>query len=97
MKESPVRNINQKLNASSRLLLHRTTRQEISEGVTVIVKGEGIYVYDQDGKRYLDLDAGVTRPVHVGHGRKELALKQPMIKCAALLILHQCLTQTTRL
>lgn len=68
-----MRNINQKLNASSRLLLHRTTRQEISEGVTVIVKGEGIYVYDQDGKRYLDLDAGVTRPVHVGHGRKELA------------------------
>ncbi len=55
------------------LILHRTSRQEISKGITVIVKGEGVWVYDQDGKRYLDLDSGVTRPVHAGHGREELA------------------------
>ena len=42
-------------------------------GVTVITKGDGIYVYDQDGNRYIDLDSGVTRPVHLGYGRRELA------------------------
>jgi adenosylmethionine-8-amino-7-oxononanoate aminotransferase len=62
-----------KLDPTSRLILHRTGRKEIREGISVIVKGEGAWVVDQDGKRYLDLDAGVTRPVHVGHGSKELA------------------------
>jgi len=62
-----------KFDQSSHLILHRTGRKEISNGITVIVKGEGVWVYDQDGKRYLDLDSGVTRPVHVGYGREELA------------------------
>ncbi len=57
----------------SHLILHRTHRQEIPEKISVIVKGEGVWVYDQQGRRYLDLDSGVTRPVHVGHGREELA------------------------
>ena len=57
-----------KLDHTTRLILHRTAKKEIREGISVIVKGEGAWVYDQDGKRYLDLDAGVTRPVHVGHG-----------------------------
>ncbi len=61
------------MDTSSHLILHRTHQQEIQNGITVIVKGEGVYVFDQDGKPYLDLDAGITRPVHVGHGRKELA------------------------
>ncbi|HSM89709.1 MAG TPA: aminotransferase class III-fold pyridoxal phosphate-dependent enzyme, partial [Desulfobacterales bacterium] len=62
-----------KLDHTSHLILQRTSRKEIGEGITVIVKGEGVWVYDQDGTRYLDLDAGVTRPVHVGHGSRELA------------------------
>lgn len=62
-----------KLDQNSNLILHRTYKKEIQAGITVIVKGEGVWVFDQDGKRYLDLDAGVTRPVHVGHGSKELA------------------------
>jgi adenosylmethionine-8-amino-7-oxononanoate aminotransferase len=62
-----------KMDDSSHLILHRTSKKEVREGISVIVKGEGAWVYDQDGKRYLDLDAGVTRPVHVGHGSKELA------------------------
>jgi len=32
-----------------------------------------VRVFDHDGKSYLDLVAGVTRPVHVGYGRKEMA------------------------
>jgi adenosylmethionine-8-amino-7-oxononanoate aminotransferase len=45
----------------------------MKEGITVITKGEGVRVFDQDGRSYLDLVAGVTRPVHVGYGRKEIA------------------------
>jgi putrescine---pyruvate transaminase len=61
------------LNENSHLILHRTSKKEIREGITVIVKGEGVRVIDQDGKSYIDLDSGVTRPVHIGYGRKELA------------------------
>ena len=62
-----------RMDSSSHLILHRTHRSDIEQGITVISRGEGAHVFDEMGKRYLDLDAGVTRPVHVGHGRKELA------------------------
>lgn len=62
-----------KMDVESHLILHRTPRAEIEKGITVITKGEGVYVYDQDEKRYLDLVSGITRPVHVGYGRKEIA------------------------
>ena len=62
-----------KMNSNSHLILQRTSRDLIAKGITVITKGEGVWVFDQDGKRYLDLVAGVTRPVHVGYGRKEIA------------------------
>lgn len=62
-----------KLDEQSRLILHRTGMKEVRKGVTVIVKGEGVHVFDQDGTRYIDLEAGGTRPVHVGYGREELA------------------------
>ena len=57
----------------SHLILQRTPKEQLEKGITVITRGKGIWVYDQDGKRYLDLVAGVTRPVHVGYGRKEIA------------------------
>lgn len=57
----------------SRLILQRTSKDLIEKGITVITRGEGVWVFDREGKRYLDLVAGVTRPVHVGYGRKEMA------------------------
>jgi adenosylmethionine-8-amino-7-oxononanoate aminotransferase len=42
------------------------------DGVTVIERGEGCYVWDSRGKRYLDGLAGLFT-VQVGHGRSELA------------------------
>lgn len=57
----------------SRLMLHRTSKQDVAKGISVIVKGEGGRVFDQDGNGYLDMEAGGTRPVHVGYGRTELA------------------------
>lgn len=62
-----------KMDADSNLLLHRTSQAEVRDGITVMVRGEGVRVFDQDGKAYLDMEAGVTRPVHVGYGREELA------------------------
>ena len=57
----------------SHLLLPRTHRDEVSRGVTVMTEGRGVHVFDRDGKQYLDMVSGVTRPVHVGYGRQELA------------------------
>ena len=58
---------------TSPLFLHRTPRELVKEGITVMTKSEGVRVFDQDGNSYLDLVSGVTRPVHVGYGRKEIA------------------------
>jgi adenosylmethionine-8-amino-7-oxononanoate aminotransferase len=40
--------------------------------IPIIVRGEGAYIYDSHGKRYLDALAGLF-VVQVGHGREELA------------------------
>jgi adenosylmethionine-8-amino-7-oxononanoate aminotransferase len=40
--------------------------------IPVIVKGDGLYIWDSRGKRYLDALAGLF-VVQVGHGRQELA------------------------
>ena len=39
---------------------------------TVIVKGEGVYVFDSHGNRYLDAPGGMWC-VNIGHGRREVA------------------------
>ena len=62
-----------KYDETSRLILHRTSRQDVVKGISVIVKGEGVRVFDQDGNCYIDMEAGGTRPVHAGYGRSELA------------------------
>ena len=41
------------------------------QGLPIIDHGEGAYVYDSDGKRYLDCLSGLFT-VNVGHGRAEL-------------------------
>jgi putrescine aminotransferase len=43
-----------------------------TRGARVMVKGEGIYVWDSEGKRLLDAMSGLWC-VNVGYGRKELA------------------------
>ena len=44
---------------------------EAGEPIPVIVRGEGCYVFDEQGKRYIDGLAGLFT-CQVGHGRKEL-------------------------
>jgi adenosylmethionine-8-amino-7-oxononanoate aminotransferase len=40
-------------------------------GVPIFVKGQGVYLWDTEGKRYIDGLASLWN-VHVGHGRKEI-------------------------
>jgi adenosylmethionine-8-amino-7-oxononanoate aminotransferase len=59
--------------AKRNLWLHFTRMGSYADGdVPVIVRGEGQYVYDQHGKRYLDGLAGLFVS-QIGHGRREVA------------------------
>jgi len=59
--------------AKRHLWLHFTRMSSYAESdVPVIVRGEGAYVYDQHGKRYLDGLAGLFVS-QIGHGRTEVA------------------------
>ncbi|HEY0888098.1 MAG TPA: aspartate aminotransferase family protein [Nocardioides sp.] len=59
--------------AKDHLWLHFTRHSSYDAGdVPVIVKGEGAYIWDAQGKRYLDGLAGLFVS-QVGHGRTELA------------------------
>jgi adenosylmethionine-8-amino-7-oxononanoate aminotransferase len=59
--------------AKRNLWLHFTRMGSYADSdVPVIVRGEGQYVYDQQGKRYLDGLAGLFVS-QIGHGRKEVA------------------------
>ena len=56
------------------LFIHNTAKQDILDGkVPVIVRGEGEYVFDEGGNKFLDLMAGNTRPNAIGYGREEVA------------------------
>ncbi|GAA5146201.1 aspartate aminotransferase family protein [Pseudonocardia eucalypti] len=59
--------------AHEHLWMHFTRHSGFAEDpVPVIARGEGAYVWDADGKRYLDGLSGLFT-VQVGHGREELA------------------------
>jgi len=59
--------------AKRNLWLHFTRMGSYADSdVPVIVRGEGQYVYDNHGKRYLDGLAGLFVS-QIGHGRKEVA------------------------
>jgi adenosylmethionine-8-amino-7-oxononanoate aminotransferase len=72
MEQKMSKNANM-LDETSRLILHRTPREDIRNGITIMVKGEGVRVVDKEGQSYLDMVAGITRPVHLGFGREEVA------------------------
>jgi len=60
--------------ARDHLWMHFTRHSTYETGghVPVIVRGEGAYIWDDQGRRYLDGLAGLF-VVQVGHGRQELA------------------------
>src|SRR4051794_16916653 len=61
--------------AADHLWMHFTRHSTYAEGggsVPVIVRGEGPYIWDDHGRRYLDALSGLF-VVQAGHGRRELA------------------------
>ncbi len=60
--------------ARRHLWMHFTRHSVYEEGgqVPIIVRGEGAYVWDDQGRKYLDGLAGLFT-VQLGHGREELA------------------------
>ncbi|MFT4247882.1 MAG: aspartate aminotransferase family protein [Pseudomonas sp.] len=43
------------------------------EGLSVFDRGEGCYLYDEEGRAYLDALSGGAFVTNIGHGRKEVA------------------------
>jgi adenosylmethionine-8-amino-7-oxononanoate aminotransferase len=63
-----------KSKAKERVVFPVVSPQEVSKmGPLVFTRGEGIYVWDADGKRYMDSMASGVYAVHVGYGRKDIA------------------------
>src|SRR6478735_2984522 len=59
--------------AHNNLWMHFTQHSRWAEGdIPIIVRGEGAYIYDSNGRRYLDALSGLY-VTQVGHGRGELA------------------------
>ena len=59
--------------AKDNLWMHFTRHGSYREAdVPVIVRGEGVHIYDVNGKRYLDALAGLFVS-QLGHGRTDLA------------------------
>jgi putrescine---pyruvate transaminase len=60
--------------ADSRHYMHPFTdfRSLAREGARVMVKGEGVWLWDSEGNRYLDGMAGLWS-TNIGHGRPEIA------------------------
>ncbi len=62
-----------RISLSEHIILQRTSEKVMRGSAPIITRGDGVHIYDQNGKRYLDLTSGNTRPVHVGYGRQEIA------------------------
>jgi adenosylmethionine-8-amino-7-oxononanoate aminotransferase len=72
--------------AKDHLWMHFTRHSSYADAdVPIIVKGEGAYIYDAQGKKYLDGLAGLFVN-QVGHGRTELA--EAAAKQASTLAFH---------
>jgi putrescine aminotransferase len=59
--------------SQNHVIYPRTSREDLRKGIPIIARAEGVRIFDRNGKAYLDLVSGWTRPVHVGYGRKEIA------------------------
>ena len=52
---------------------HLTPGAAAEKGVSMFVRGEGLRLWDSEGKEYLDASAGGVWVTNVGYGRKEVA------------------------
>ncbi len=80
--------------AKDHLWMHFTRHSSYDEAdVPIITRGEGAYLYDAQGKKYLDGLAGLFVS-QLGHGRTELA--EAAAAQARELAFHRCGPTRTR-
>ena len=66
----------------------------------IVTHGEGIYVYDEDGKKYMDGGAGAAGVSTIGHGVEEIVeametqAPKDGILTACLFLIWLCMTET---
>ncbi len=58
---------------SSSVIQSSVIYRDLKRAYPTIVRGEGIYLYDADGKRYIDGSGGSSAVTSIGHGVKEVA------------------------
>ena len=82
--------------ASRHLWQNYFAGNEPSKRPQVLVRGEGLYVYDSEGKRYLDTFASLLTTL-CGHGRPEVteAVRQQMEKLAFFPSGYDCIMEPT--
>jgi len=82
--------------ASRHLWQNYFSGKEPDKRPKVLVRGEGLYVYDSDGKRYLDTFASLLTTL-CGHGRPEVitAVKEQMEKLAYFPGGYDCIMEPT--
>lgn len=59
--------------ANEALLLQRTSRKDVAKGILTLAKADGMFIEDVDGRKYMDLTSGNTRPVSLGYGCEAVA------------------------
>ena len=61
-----------KAKARDQIITHWASNAELAKSPKIFVKGEGCYLYDIEGRRYLDTFASLLTTI-CGHGRTEVA------------------------
>src|SRR5687768_5472017 len=61
----------------------RVVHRDLHHDYPVLVRGEGVYLYDGDGNRYLDGSGGSSAVTAIGHGVPEVA--EAIVRQAATL------------
>ncbi len=54
------------------IIPHFASNEELNKGPKIFVRGEGCYLFDADGRRYLDTFASLLTTI-CGHRRPEVA------------------------
>jgi putrescine---pyruvate transaminase len=70
MKKNQIQKM--KKDAVERIIPHFANYELLSKDPKIFVKGEGSYLYDIEGKKYLDTFASLLTTI-IGHGRAEIA------------------------
>jgi len=67
-----TRTLTREVRMARRLIQSSVIYRDLTRAYPVIVRGEGVYLWDADGKRYLDGSGGASAVTSIGHGVSEI-------------------------